>query len=131
MRKDKKMKRWTQKAVILAVSVVIMLIAGCEKENPLAKENMQLKEQLEQRDKEIEKQKELLAKCLQEKDVLKENSQKNVREQVESILVVVMEENVKLREENDKLKTQIERLEVHVQQLEKELKKKSAVPQPL
>lgn len=124
------MKRWTQKAVILAVGVVIMLIAGCEKENPLANENMQLKEQLEQRDKEIEKQKELLAKCLQEKEVLKENSQKNIRGQVESILVVVMEENVKLREENDKLKTQIEQLEVHVQQLEKELKE-SAVPQPL
>ena len=130
MLKDKKMKRWTQKAVILAVGVVIMLIAGCEKENPLANENMQLKEQLEQRDKEIEKQKELLAKCLQEKEVLKENSQKNIRGQVESILVVVMEENVKLREENDKLKTQIEQLEVHVEQLEKELKE-SAVPQPL
>ncbi len=37
------MKRRVQKAVILAVGVVIMLIAGCEKENPLAKENMQLK----------------------------------------------------------------------------------------
>ncbi len=59
------MKRWTQKAVILAVGVVIMLTAGCEKENPLANENRQLKEHLEQRDKEIEKQKELLVKCQQ------------------------------------------------------------------
>ena len=128
------MKRWTQKAVILAVGVVIMLTAGCEKEKPLANENMQLKEQLEQRDKEIEKQKELLAGCLRgKKDLLEDLSgkpQEKFGSMVNGMLKNVSEENIRLREENAKLKTQIEQLEVHVQQLEKELKK-IAAPQPL
>ena len=119
------MKRWTQKAVILAVGVVIMLTAGCEKENPLANENMQLKEQLEQRNKEIEKQKELLVKCQQGRKDLEER----IEEDIKGLLEATRREN-KLGEENAKLKSQIEQLEIHVQQLEKELKK-SAVPQPL
>jgi len=123
------MKRWTQKAVILAVGVVIMLIAGCEKENPLANENMQLKEQLEQRDKEVEKQKELIAQCLQEKEDWKERTQEDIKGLTENALKD-LEEIGRLREENVKLKSQTEQLETHVQQLEKELKK-LAVPQPL
>jgi len=123
------MKRRVQKAAILAVGVVIMLTAGCEKENPLAKENMQLKEQLEQRDKEIEKQKELLVKCQQEKKDWAEQIQESIKGLTDSA-IKDMEEIGRLREENVKLKSQIEQLEVHVQQLEKELKK-SAAPQPL
>ena len=123
------MKRWTQKAVILAVGVVIMLTAGCEKENPLANENMQLKEQLEQRDKEIEKQKELIAQYLQEKEDWGEQIQESIKSLTDGA-IKDMEEIGRLREENAKLKSQIEQLEVHVQQLEKELKK-IAVPQPL
>jgi len=123
------MKRRVQKAVILAVGVVIMLTAGCEKENPLANENMQLKEQLEQRDKEIEKQKELLVKCQQGRKDLEERIEKNIRGLTENALKN-FEENIQLGEENDELKTQIEQLETHIQQLEKELKK-LAVPQSL
>jgi len=122
------MKRRIQKAVILAVGVVIMLTAGCEKENPLANENMQLKGQLEQRDKEIEKQKELVAKCQQGKKDLEGRIQKEMKDLGDGALRD-FEEIIKLGEENDKLKTQIEQLEVHIEQLEKEVKK-SAVPQP-
>ena len=129
MRKDKKMKRWTQKAVILAVGVVIMLTAGCEKENPLVNENRQLKEQVEQRDKEIEKQKELIAQCLQEKEDWAEQTQKDIKGLMDSA-IKDFEEIIKLREENAKLKSHIEQLETHIQQLEKELKK-LAVPQSL
>jgi len=62
-------------AFVVCVAFII-LIAGCEGENLsdtksnieksrlIAIENIQLKEQLEQRDKEIERQKELLEKCL-------------------------------------------------------------------
>lgn len=123
------MKRWTQKAVILAVGVVIMLTAGCEKENPLANENMQLKEQLEQRDKEIEKQKELVAKCQQEKEDWAEQIEEDTKSLTDGA-IKDMEEIGRLSEENAKLKVQIEQLEVHIQQLEKELKK-IAAPQPL
>ncbi len=123
------MKRWTQKAVILAVGVVIMLTAGCEKEKPLANENRQLKEQLEQRDKEIEKQKELLVKYQQEKKDWAEQIPESIKVPTENTLKY-LEEIGRLVEENAKLKTRIEQLEVHIQQLEKELKK-SAAPQPL
>ncbi len=108
------MKRWTQKAVILAVGAVIMLTAGCEKENPLANENMQLKE--------------LLAKCQQEKKDWAEQIPKDIKGLTDSALKDLGEIG-RLREENAKLKVQIEQLEVHIQQLEKELKK-LAVPQP-
>jgi putative protein kinase ArgK-like GTPase of G3E family len=74
------MKRQNQKAVILAVGVVIMLIGGCGGEDAsksevkrgrlisakIAVENKQLKKGLERCEKELEEQKELLAKCLQE-----------------------------------------------------------------
>ena len=123
------MKKTVQKVSVLAVGVVIMLIAGCEKENPLANENMQLKEQLEQRDKEIEKQKELLVKCQQEKKDWEEQIQESIKGLTDSA-IKDLEEIGKLREENAKLKSHIEQLEVHIQQLEKELKK-LAVPQPL
>jgi len=115
MRKDKEMKRWTQKAVILAVGVVIMLIAGCERENPLAKENMQLKEQI--------------AQCQQGRKDVEERIEEEIKGLSENA-IKDWEEILKLREENAKLKSQIEQLEVHVQQLEKEFKKLAA-PQPL
>jgi hypothetical protein len=107
-----------------------MLITGCGQPEPpgvkqsraIAAENIELQKQLRQRDKEIEKLKELhdekmkeqqklLAKCLEEKETWKQKSQKNVRNQVQDVLDTVMNENVKLRQENEKLKTQIKELQ--------------------
>lgn len=121
------MKRSAQKAIILAVGVVfvIMLIEGCEeqslsdtkKHRLIAAQNRQLKEQLEQRDAEIgnrdaeiKKQKKLLEKCRQKKDALKTESKRNFQDQVNEVLNTVMEENVKLRQEVESLKVQIEKL---------------------
>lgn len=127
--------------LIVAIGVVIILIAGCaEQETPnvkksrlIAAENIELKKQLEQRSKEIEKinqlydekikeQQNLLADCLQKKESWKNKSQQNIREQVDSVLDAVMEQNAKLREKNEKLKEQIEQLQTKVQQLEKKLR---------
>jgi regulator of replication initiation timing len=121
------MKRPVEKALALAVGVIVILVAGCGPQEPpsvkksraIAAENMQLREQLEQRSKEIEglkelhgkemkEQQEALAKCLEEKESWKAKSQQNIREQVKGVLDAVMEENSKLREENEKLKAQIE-----------------------
>jgi len=127
------MKRQGQKAFILAVGIVLIpLIAGCEEEQNIsstnssvrkhqiiAAENMRLKNELKQRDKEIEKQKELLEKCLKEKNAWKEKSQQNVQEQVNKVLTVVMEKNQELREENEKLKAQIEQLEKELEEAKK------------
>jgi len=129
----KKMKRPVQKALVLAVGVVV-LIAGCGAPEPpsvkksrlIAAENRQLREELEQRSKEIEKLKErhdremkeqeevlaeVLAKCLEEKETWKKKSQESIRDQVKGVLDVVVEENAKLREENEGLKAQIEELQ--------------------
>ena len=122
------MKRRAWKTFVLAAgTVVIMLIAGCEKENApdtkrsrlIAAENMRLKKELGQRDKEIEKQEKLLEKCLQEKNTWKAKAQQNIQEQVDSVLTVVMEKNEELRKENEGLKAQIKRLKAELEEAEK------------
>jgi len=124
------MKRPAQK-VILTVSVAaITLFAGCEEQylsdtkkvRLIAVENRQLKKQLEQcrkkvekqekrYDTDMEKQKKLLDKCLAEKKGLRERLQKKTRDQLDSVLGVVLEQNTKLRDENQKLRARIEKLE--------------------
>lgn len=122
------MKRRAWKTFVLAAgTVVIMLIAGCEKENApdtkrsrlIATENIRLKEELEQRDEEIKKQEKLLEKCLQERNTWKAKAQQNIQEQVDSVLTVVMEKNKELRKENEGLKAQIEKLKAELEEAEK------------
>jgi len=124
------MKIAARKIFVLAVCVVVMLIVGCAEQAPpgvkksrlIAAENMQLKRELEQRSKEIERLKELhnresrkqekiLAECVQEKDSWKQKARQNVKNQVKGVFDAVMEQNAKLREENEKLKAQIEKLQ--------------------
>ena len=122
------MKRRAERAFILAVcTVVIMLIAGCEEQNLarksrlLAAENIQLKEQLEQCEKEVEKQ-----------NALEEQSKERIAGMMDTISKTIGEKNKKLREENKTLKTQIMQLEARVRQLEKELEElKKQAPLPL
>ena len=120
------MKISTKRAFILAVCVVvIMLIAGCEEQNLarksrlIAAENIRLKEQLEQYEVEVEKQKGLLAKCLQEKKFLQKVPRKDFQEQMDSILTTVIKESRKARQENEKLKAQLEKLKVELEELKK------------
>jgi carbonic anhydrase len=104
-----------------------MLSGGCgQPETPsvkkcrvIAAENKELKKELEKSNKQVEmlkeqysgkidEQREQLKKCLREKEELKQKSRQNVREQVNSVLDTVMEENKNLRAENSRLKAQIE-----------------------
>jgi regulator of replication initiation timing len=125
------MKRPAREAFVLVVIVAVMLIGGCggqndppdvKKSKAIAAENIELKKQLAQSSKEIEKlkdqhgeeideQKKLLQICLQEKEALKKKSQQNIRSQVKGVLDTVLEENKKLRDENARLKLQIEELQ--------------------
>ena len=124
------MERAVRKIFVLTVCVVVMSIAGCGQQEPpsmkksrlIAVENMQLKRQLEQRGREIEKLKqmhnreikereELLAKCVREKDRWKQKARQNVKNQVKGVFDAVMEQNAKLLEENKKLKAEIEKLQ--------------------
>ena len=125
------MKRPAREAFVLVVVVAVMLIGGCggqneppgvKKSRAVAAENIELKKQLAQSSKEIEKlldqytkeineQKKLLAECLQEKEDWQNKSRQNIRSQVKGVLDTVLEENKKLREENTRLKAQIEELQ--------------------
>ncbi len=101
-----KMKGTTQKVFILAVGVIVfVLIAGCQesatggptdakKSRLVAAENMELKKELENRDKEIarlkelhskeiKRQEELLAKCQEEKKLWQEKTDENIKGQME------------------------------------------------
>ena len=119
------------------ITMAVMLIAGCSPQSTgllteeppsvkkcrtIAAENIELKKQLAQSSKEFEtlkkhhyieinKQKELLEICMQEKEALKKKSRQNIRSQVKGVFETILEENQKLREENAKLKAQIEELQ--------------------
>ncbi len=116
--------------LVLLCSFALMLTGGCEsqeqtsfkKNRTIAAENIELRKELDRRNKEIktlkkqysekiDEQREQLRKCLQEKEELKQKSRQNVREQVSSVLDTVMEENKNLRQENASLKAQIEQLQ--------------------
>jgi len=119
------MKKAVQKISVLAVGVVIMLIAGCGEQSPsntrrsrlIAYENRQLKEQLEQLGREIEEQKILLAKCLQEKEASEEQLQKSGKAQMENLLRSVTKENSKLHQTVERLKAQVEQLKEELEKL--------------
>ena len=134
-----KMKSSVRKAVVLAIGIVVVLIAGCEEQNLpstrksrlIAAESLELKKQLEQCNGEIEGQKELcntrmkkqrarLEKCLQEKKAWRERSQQNIQNQIDGVLTVVMEQNAKLREENERLKARIDKLEKQLEEIKGE-----------
>jgi len=114
------------KVIVLVVSIAVMLTTGCGPQEPpnvkktrvIAAENIELRRQLDRRNKEIEllkeqyqketkAQKKLLQECLQEKEEWQNKSRQNIRNQVKGVLDTVLEENTKLREENKQLKSQI------------------------
>ncbi len=128
------MKGLAQKMFIPAVSAfVIMLVASCQEQGGandkmsrvIAAENMKLKKTLEDTAKEVERLKqvnsseskrqgELLAKCLEEKEIWEKKSEENVKEQVGELLENLMDESAKLRDENEGLKAQIEKLKAEL-----------------
>jgi len=125
------MKRPDWKAFILVVGVALMLIGGCggqneppsvKKSRAIAAENIELRKELDRRNKEIEKlkeqhgreideQKKLLQASRQEIEAWQNKSRQNIRSQVKDVLDSVLEENKKLRAENARLKAQIEELQ--------------------
>ncbi len=124
------MKKPATNIFVFAVCVVVLLIAGCVEQEPpgvkksrlIAVENMQLKRELEQSSREIErlkelhnresrKQEKLLAECVQEKESWKQKARQNVKNQVKGVFDAVMEQNAKLLEENKKLRSEIEKLQ--------------------
>jgi hypothetical protein len=116
--------------LVLLCSCALMQTTGCGPQEPpnvkktrvIAAENIELKRQLDRRNKEIKMlkeqyeketkaQKKLLQECLQEKEEWQNKSRQNIRNQVKGVLDTVLEENAKLREENKQLESQIAELQ--------------------
>jgi len=121
------MKGLAQKALVLAVTGLALCCVGCQQEEVpdarkarlIAAENMQLKKDLQQRDGQIEKLKDLhdkemrqreqqMTKCVKQRDALEKQLQENIQEKVDEVLTNLMEENAKLRQEVQQLKAQME-----------------------
>jgi len=121
------MKRLDKIAIVLtACMIAITMIAGCinnkvnlsdtKKNRLIADENLQLKEALTERDKEIENQKTLVEQCRQQIKGLEEQLQKTV-DDLSNDSIKDFEEIVRLTEENKSLKSQIEVLVNQLQEL--------------
>ncbi len=112
------MKESARKTIISGICIVFIAIlaAGCEEQSVsnkksrlIAAESAGLKEQLKQQEKEIERQKGLVAKCQQEKEEIKQR----YREETGKLSMSVVEdfqEKIRLVEENEALKAEIEEL---------------------
>jgi hypothetical protein len=126
-------------ALVLLCICALMLTGGCgqpetpsvKKSRVIAAENIELRKELDRRNKEIEmlkaqyrektnEQKEQLQKCLQENEALKEKSRQNVRDQVKGVLDTVLEENKKLRESTGRLTTENSKLKAQIEELQKQ-----------
>jgi len=101
------------------VLVFVAILVGCEEQQTMspkkaklvAADNIQLKKDIAARDADIEKQKNLLANCEKEKEIL--NKRLSVKsEGLMEVLMAGIDKNAKnLRIENQELKKQIEELE--------------------
>ena len=120
------MRKSVQKTLVLTIGIVfvIMLLAGCQeqalsdtkKSRLIADENRQLKQQLTQSDRKIQKQKELLENCLEEKKNLRAMLQGQVKDLLGPAFEKISRENAELRKENERLKAQIEELKKQLEE---------------
>ena len=122
------MERTLKKVFVLVFCIAIGLAAGCEEQEMtstkkcrlIAAENMELKKDLELRNKEIEglkkRQEGQLADCRKEAKDWKEKAGKNVEEKVNTMMGIVMEQTAQLHKENETLKAQVEELKAKLKE---------------
>ena len=102
-------------------AVLSLFLAGCQESNQseirraklVGNENIQLKKQLELKDKQIQELKELIAKCENEK-VLAIDEAGNANLKALKMLAEISKEKDTLLEENLKLKAQIKELQSQI-----------------
>lgn len=116
------MKRRAGKGCVWVFALtIIAMAAGCEEQvqyNPKRERLVanELRKQLQECQKEVETQKQLVAKCEQEKKDTVESIQRSAQQLADGVLKD-MEENIKLREENKKLKAQVEEIKAEIKKL--------------
>ena len=112
----------TQQRTVLFLIVVVIgmgLLCGCEEEGLsgtkrdrlVALENVELKEELKERENEIAEQKELLAGCIEEKEALEKLNRQNIEIIMGDLFESVGKENARILKENQELKAQVAELE--------------------
>ena len=125
------MKSMKRKALILVLIAggLFACGSGCRQEAApearqarlIAAESIQLREQLAERDaemeklksghaREIEQRQQQLAVCQKRIESLEEDLQSGIAQRVESVMATVMAENARLRNELETLRAEIERL---------------------
>ena len=137
------MKAPTLRFFVLIIGIIIVLTVGCAQQEPMsvkmsrvvATENLKLKEDLRQRDWEIQNLKEAnqqkvdelektIAEYKEQIRTWQEESRRNVRKQVEDVADNVVARNSILQREIEALKEENKRLQKELD----EQKKKSASP---
>ncbi len=101
-------------------------IAGCEEANLpdtkksrlIAAKDIQLKKQLAQCGEELDEQKQLAEKCLQEKKDFQKRTNEGYEEMLNTLFENFDEETGRLRQENEQLKSKVEDLEKQLRQSE-------------
>ena len=133
------MKELVLKHFILIIGIIIVLTAGCVQQDPMsvkmsrivAAENLKLKEDLRQRDLEIESLNEIhqqqidklektIAEYKEKVRTWQEESRQNVRKQVEDVVDNLVARNSILQREIEALKEENKRLQKELEQQKKE-----------
>jgi len=130
--------RKTAAKVIVGVSIGVVILAGCEKQNGgeisdsekrsrlIAMENAELKEQLEKQKDNYERQlvqkQQLFNQCDQQRTALAEMSKGRLEGYMSDIVGPLVNENAKLQEQVKNLNTRIAELEAEIEKLKTESK---------
>jgi hypothetical protein len=122
------------KGIIISAFAILIAVAGggCNQQESqgtkrtklIAAENMRIKKELADLEKEIESLKQLhqlklvekqsqLNRCQREKQAWQQKAQENIQNQVTGVLDIIMNDIKKLRQENERLKATLERITQH------------------
>lgn len=108
--------------IIIAMAV---FVTGCQRGTAgddkqarlIGAENMQLKANLQQRDKTIEKLKADISKCTQEKDALENQTDQKTLEMITNVTKLYQQDEDEFQKENEQLKAQIESLKKKIEDM--------------
>ncbi|MCK4999542.1 MAG: hypothetical protein KAS23_08400 [Anaerohalosphaera sp.] len=110
------MKKHTMLLLLTCISLQMIVIAGCQESNSpkndrqvrlIVNENIELKEQLQAKDREIQHQKDLLADCQKKNETIVSQS----NDAATGFIVMLQESTKALQMENNALKQRIKELE--------------------
>jgi hypothetical protein len=109
--------------ILLAVSLILAVFAGCQqseqkqtsgisrKDRLVANENLGLKDELAQCQKELANQKNLVEQCRQEKDAAEQQAGENIKWLLDELPADLLKQVETLTKENEELSKKLEELQ--------------------